>query len=79
MTIAELRRNVVDCANEMHFEYHGKKCGLDREIHDSIPVYEIWCSENLKQHTDFEEMIHDKFFDGESIINLLNLVKFNFT
>ena len=42
MTIAELRRNIVDCANEMHFEYHGKKCGLDQEIHDSIPVYEMW-------------------------------------
>lgn len=79
MTIAELRHSIIDCANELHFEYHGKKCGLDQEIHDSIPVYEIWCGENLKQHTDFDEMIRDKFFNGESIINLLNLVKFNFT
>lgn len=79
MTIADLRRNIVECANEMHFEHHGKKCGLDQEIHDSVPVYEIWCGENLKKHSDFDELIRDKFFDGESIINLLGIVEFDFT
>ena len=78
MTIAELRKNIVSCANEMYFEYNGKKCGVDQEIRDSIPTYEIWYGETLKIHTNFDKMVHDKIFDGESILDLLDVVKFNF-
>ena len=79
MTIANLRENIVDCANEMHFVYNGKRCGLDQEIRDSIPAYEIWCENELKMHYDFGELLQDKFFDGKSIMDLLNIVEFCFT
>lgn len=79
MTIAKLRESIINCGNELHFTYNGKMCGLDQEVLDSIPTYEIWCGENLKTHSDFEDMIHDKFFDGQSILDLIDIVEFDFS
>lgn len=78
MTIEKLKENIVGCANEMSFEYNGKRCGLDQKVRDSVPTYEIWCGETLKTHIDFDELIRDKFFDGKAIVDLLNVVEFDF-
>ena len=43
-----------------------------------IPFLFMKCGESMKKHSDFDELIRDKFFDGESIINLLGIVEFNF-
>lgn len=78
MTLTEIKKNIVSNANEMHFEYKGKKCGIDQEIHDSIPKYEMWFGEKLQSYSNFDEMVKDKFFDEKSIIDLIGEVEFWF-
>lgn len=78
MRIEQFKENIVDCANEVYFTYNGKNCGLDQEIHNSIPTYEIWCGEKVKRHSDFDTLVHDTFFDGKSILDLLDITEFFF-
>lgn len=78
MTLDKLRENIVGSANEMYFEYNGKKSGVDQTITDSIPVYDVWHGDETKRYFDFDEMVNDAFFSGKSIVELLNEVEFFF-
>lgn len=78
MTIDKLRENIVNCANEMYFEYNGEQCGIDQEVQDGVVIYYLWYGTQLKEHSDFNAMINDPLFNGKAIADLLDEVEFRF-
>lgn len=78
MTIDELRENVVACANEVFFEYNGKKCGVEPTVKSGVFTFEAWCGKASKTYFSFTALLNDKFFDGKTIVELLDQVEFHF-
>ena len=62
----------------IHFTFNGLLCGVEVEVHNAIPSFESWCGNKSKKYIDVDELIHDKFFDGNSLQELENIVRFSF-
>lgn len=78
MTVKELKRHIIDDANDIYFMYHGKNCGIEQTVRKSVATYDIWCGKETKQHQNLNELLSDKFFDGKSISELLDIVEISF-
>lgn len=78
MVIEEIRKAITEDGNDVYFELGGKKCGIEPTLEDGIFTFEVWCGTNLKEYQDFDVMVHDPFFDGKSIIDLLDVVEIFF-
>ena len=62
----------------LHFTFNGIPCGVEVEVHDSIPCFERWYGNESKKHTNLDELIHDKFFGGKCLKELEDMVEFSF-
>lgn len=78
MTVKELKHCIVNNANDLYFMYNGKNCGIEQTVRESVAIYEIWCGKETKQHQSLNELLSDKFFDGKSISELLDIVEISF-
>ena len=63
---------------DIHFTFNGLPCGVEVEVHNSIPSLESWYGNKNKKYTKVDELIHDKFFDGKSLQELQKMVEFSF-
>ena len=63
---------------DIHFTFNSLPCGVETEFHDSIPSFESWYGNKSKKYTDFDELIHDKFFGGNSLQELKDTVELAF-
>lgn len=74
----KLRNIILECCNDVLFVYNGKKSGITSEVHDSIPVFQVWHGSNIKEYSDVDTLMSDKFFGGKSVNDLLDAVTFTF-
>lgn len=77
MSKNELTRIIADCCNDVCFEYAGKKSGVTSEVYDSIPVYQAWHGEEIKEYSSIDGVMRDKFYSGKSMIDLIDIVRFD--
>ena len=63
---------------DIHFTFNGLPCGVEVEVHDSIPSFEGWYGNTSKKYTNVDMLIHDKFFGGKSLQELEDIVEFSF-
>ncbi|MBR2895476.1 MAG: hypothetical protein IKC03_07455 [Oscillospiraceae bacterium] len=50
--------------------------GISVEVYDSIPTYQVWHGSEIKEYSDIDDLMTDKFFGGKSIIELVGSVDF---
>lgn len=78
MTLDDLKRLVVDEANDFYFDYEGKRVGVEQIVTNSVATYTMWWGDEEKEYSDFDELLSDGFFDGRSVIDLLDVVEIEF-
>lgn len=78
MSLEDLKRLVVDEMNDFYFDYEGKRVGVEQTVQNSIATYTMWWGDDEKEYSDFDELLSDGFFDGRSVIDLLEIVEIEF-
>lgn len=78
MSSIDLREALLVEFWDIHFTFNGLPCGVEVEVHNSIPSFESWCGNKSKKYTNVDELIHDKFFDGKSLQELEDIVEVSF-
>ena len=70
-----LREEVVKLIQDSYptliFDFNNKKCGVDIEVDNTIPKFQLWFGEKVKFYDDLNIMLDDNFFDGKSLSNLV--------
>ena len=74
----KLKNIILECCNDVLFVYNGKNSGVTSEVQDSIPTFQVWHGSDVKEYSDVDTLMSDKFFGGKSIDDLLNTVNFTF-
>lgn len=67
MTFEEFARTLTEEYGTAEFEYNEKKCGVEPETHDSETTYTMWYGDTWKDYNNIDDLLSDKFFDGESL------------
>lgn len=78
MNIEELKKDMLGSGSNIGFIYNGKNCGIESEFKDGTPTFEVWYGNDIKTHNEFDTMIYDKFFGGQSLADLLNKIDIDF-
>ena len=74
----ELREIIEDCCNDVVFRLMDIECGVTSEVYDSKPIFQSWCGERIKEYDNIDELLNDEFFEGKSLVQLVNIVAFEF-
>lgn len=78
MTLQYLKNAIEEVPEGIYFTYHGKMCGMDICIEDSVWDFYTWCGKKEAHYKTFDEMACDKFFDGKSLEELVENVEIGF-
>lgn len=76
MSADELRDEIAVQWNDVEFIYNGKRSGVTSEVHDYIPTFAMWYGEKEKIYSDIDEVMSDKFFDGKSLSEIAEIVRY---
>lgn len=76
MSADELRNELAYEWNDVEFIYNGKRSGITSEVHNSIPTFYVWYGDEEKEYSDVDEVMSDKFFDGKSLAEIAEIVKY---
>lgn len=76
MNITELKNIISGCCNDVLFVYNGKRSGVTAEVHDSVPLFQVWHGTFVKEYTKVADLMEDKVFSGKSIKDLADTVEF---
>ena len=71
MNLKDLKNIISSCLNDLVFEYNGKQCGVTSEVYDYIPTFQAWCGDSIKEYSNVEDVLNDKFYDGKSLTELV--------
>lgn len=72
MTAKELKQIIEECCNDVYFDFNGKKCGVTSTVENSVPNYQAWCGDAIKYYGDrIDDVMNDKFYDGQSLCDLI--------
>lgn len=75
MTLNELKAAILENGTGIYFELNGKKCGVEPEVQDSVFTFTMWYGDSFKDYSDFDELLLDGFFDGKSIVDILDIIE----
>ena len=75
MQAEKLRDIIADCCNDVIFVYNGKRSGITAEIHNYTPVFYLWHGDSTKELSNIDDTLHDPFFSGKSLYDLLEIVE----
>ena len=75
MTLNELKAAILDNGTGICFEFNGTKCGVEPVVQDSVFTFTMWYGDHFKDYSDFDELLLDGFFDGKSIVDLLDIIE----
>ena len=78
MTKTYLFQIISECVNDVVFVYNGKKSGVTSEVEDSVPTFQVWHGNDVKEYGTVDDVMSDPFYSGKSINDLLNKVEFMF-
>lgn len=70
MTSEKLKSIIIECCNDVSFDFNGKPCGVTSTVDDSRPTFQIWYGDKTKEFGNVEDLMNDDFFDGKSLNNL---------
>ncbi|MCD8089631.1 MAG: hypothetical protein LUD81_03250 [Clostridiales bacterium] len=88
MTLDYIRQAIKE-ANDVYFDYHGKRAGIEFTGENGIFTFIMWFGKGY----DFEEktfppsklnddiidkVFNEKFFDGKSLVDLIDVVEIDF-
>lgn len=76
MSADEIRHELVYEWNDIEFIYNGKRSGVTSEVRDYIPTFTMWYGDKEKEYSDIDEVMSDKFFDGKSLAEIAEIVKY---
>ncbi len=76
MNVSDLKNVIRECCNDVLFFYEDKMSGITSEVHNSIPVYQVWHGSDMKEYSDIDDLMTDQFFSGKSVVELVGLVDF---
>ena len=75
MTAEYLKDIIARCADDVYFSYNGKSAGISTEIADYIPTFTLWYGDDTIDLESVNDVMTCRFFDGKSLIELLDIVK----
>ena len=70
MTRDALFQNVSGCMNDIEFVYNRKKSGVTVEVEDSVPTFQVWHGDEIKEYRTADEVMNDPFYSGKSLNEL---------
>lgn len=76
MNLNELRKIIADDYNDIEFLYNEKPCGISSEVFNYIPTFQMWYGNKIKEYKSVDDLILDNFFDGKSLLRIINKIKF---
>lgn len=62
--------------NDVAFDIGGTPCGVASEVHDSIPIYQSWCGQNVKEYDNLDALVKDGFFLGKTLEEISKTVEY---
>lgn len=71
MTIKYLK-NAVDNVNDFYFTYDGARAGVELSIKNRVRSFHLWWKDVDKTYSEWNDVIHDPVFSGNSIATLLS-------
>lgn len=77
MTIPKIRQLILDCCNDITFVYNDLQSGVTSLVNDSVVVYQAWHGSKIKEYSNIDEVLNDKFYSGRSIAELIPIVDFD--
>lgn len=78
MSKKEIKQIISECCNDVVFTYNGIKSGVTSEVKDSIPIFQAWHGLEIKEYSNIDDVMNDKFYSGKSIADLIDKVTFSF-
>ena len=78
MKLARLRSIILECCNDVVFTFNGLKSGVTSEVEDSVPTFQVWHGNAVKEYSNVDDLLSDKFFSGKNLIELSNEVELTF-
>lgn len=78
ITYEDLIEVLGSCYSDLEFTYQGKKCGVIPKVEDSVPSYLAWYGNDEKIYKDLNSLLHDSFFGGKSLIDLIGKTNYFF-
>lgn len=76
MKIYKLRKTILECTSDITFKYCGKLSGITSEVHNGIITFQMWHGDNAKDYDNVDKLLTDKFFNGKSIMDIVDKVSF---
>lgn len=70
MSPDKLKKVISDCCNDVTFEYNGKKSGITSEVKDYIPTFQAWHGDQVKEYSNVDILMSDRFYSGKSLRQL---------
>lgn len=77
MKIDDFKKCIIDC-NDVVFTYNKLSSGITSEVRNSIPIYQCWHGDNVKEYLNVRLLLEDKFFSGKSILELFGKIEMRF-
>ena len=62
--------------NDIIFIYNNMESGVSSEVYNSIPIYQVWYGNTVKEYLNSKQLFSDKLFDGKTILEVLDEVDF---
>ena len=78
MSRKELKDIILDCCNDVVFDYNGRKSGVTSEVKNHVPAFQAWHGSKVKEYDNVDDVMNDKFYSGKSINDLIEVVEFTF-
>lgn len=57
---------------------NGKKSGITSEFKNSVPTFQAWHGSKVKEYSNIDDVMNDKFYSGKSITDLAGKITFSF-
>ena len=74
MSVDEIKNAMINDGNDIYFVHNGRESGVSTTVMNSVFIFHAWFGAVTKDFKGFDEMIHDRFFGGKSIVDLVNTV-----
>ena len=71
MSIEQLKDLILSCVNDVYFIFNGRECGVSSQVNNYVPVYECWYGDKIKEYSNVDDLLGDLFFDGRSIVDII--------
>lgn len=78
MSKKEIEQIISECCNDLVFIYNGKKSGITSEVKSSVPTFQAWHGSKVKEYSNIDNVMNDKFYSGKSITDLAGKITFSF-